>query len=59
MRSYHPCDRVRAAEAPLLAPGQRVFVLHGADGGPILLAGSREAAIADAASRQIETLSIH
>jgi hypothetical protein len=47
------------AEAPLLAPGQRVFVLHGADGSPILLAGTREAAIADAASRQIETLSLH
>lgn len=47
------------AEAPLLAPGQRVFVLHGADGTPILLAGTREAAIADAASRQIETLSVH
>jgi hypothetical protein len=47
------------AEAPLLSPGQRVFVLHGADGSPILLAGTREAAIADAASRQIETLSLH
>jgi hypothetical protein len=47
------------AEAPLLPPGQRVFVLHGADGSPILLAGTREAAMADAASRQIETLSLH
>ena len=46
-------------EAPLLAPGYRVFVLHAADGTPILLADSREAALADAASQQIETVSVH
>jgi hypothetical protein len=47
------------AEAPLLPPGHRIYVLHNADGTPILLAGTRESAIADAASRQIETLSLH
>jgi hypothetical protein len=47
------------AEAPLLPPGHRVFVLHAADGTPILLAESREAALADAASQQIETVSLH
>jgi len=33
--------------------------LHAADGTPILLADSREAALADAASQQIETVSVH
>ena len=47
------------ADAPLLPPGHRVFVLHAADGTPILLADSREAALADAASQQIETVSLH
>jgi hypothetical protein len=36
-----------------------VFVLHAADGTPILLADSREAALADAASQEIETVSVH
>jgi len=47
------------ADAPLLPPGHRVFVLHAADGTPILLADSREAALADAESQQIETVSLH
>ena len=47
------------ADAPLLPPGYCVFVLHAADGTPILLADSREAALADAASQQIETVSVH
>jgi hypothetical protein len=46
-------------EAPLLAPGYRVFVLHAADGTPILLADSREAAMAGAANHEIETVSLH
>jgi hypothetical protein len=47
------------AEAPLLPPGYRVFVLYAADGTPIMLADSREAAMADAANREIETVSLH
>ena len=35
-----------SADAPLLAPGYRVFVLHAADGTPMLIADSREAAMA-------------
>ena len=46
-------------EAPMLAPGYRVFVLHAADGTPILLADSREAALAGAANHEIETVSLH
>jgi len=47
------------AEAPLLPPGHQVFVLYAANGTPILLADSREAAMADAADRKIETVSLH
>jgi hypothetical protein len=47
------------ADAPLLPAGYRVFVLHAADGRPILLADSREAVLADAASQEIETVSLH
>jgi hypothetical protein len=46
-------------EAPLLAPGHVVFVLHCEDGTPILLADTREAAIADAANYRLETVSLH
>jgi len=48
-----------SAEAPLLAPGYRVFVLHAADGTPILLADSHEAAMAGAAKHEVETISVH
>ena len=47
------------AEAPLLPAGHRVFVLYAADGSPIMLADSPEAAMADAAHREIETVSLH
>ena len=47
------------ADAPMLPPGHCVFVLHAADGTPILLADSREAVMADAASQQLETVSLH
>jgi hypothetical protein len=46
-------------EAPMLPAGHRVFVLYAADGSPILLADSREAVMADAADREIETVSVH
>jgi hypothetical protein len=48
-----------SAEAPLLPAGYRVFVLYAADGTPIMLADSRGAALADAADREIETVSLH
>ena len=48
-----------SADAPLLAPGYRVFVLHAADGTPMLIADSREAAIANAWSQELETVSVH
>jgi hypothetical protein len=45
--------------APHLAPGLKLFVLHAADGTPIMLTDSREAAIATAWSQELETVSVH
>lgn len=46
-------------EAPMLAPGQEVYVLHAADGTPILVTDSRESAIANAEHEQLEAVSLH
>jgi len=46
-------------EAPLLAPGQSVFVLYVADGTPVLVTDTHEAAIANAAQAQLEAVSLH
>jgi len=46
-------------EAPQLAPGMQLFALHAADGTPILVTDSREAAVANALSHELETLSVH
>jgi hypothetical protein len=45
--------------APRLAPGLKLFALHAADGTPIMLTDSREAAIANAWSQELETVSVH
>jgi hypothetical protein len=46
-------------QAPNLAPGMKLFALHAADGTPIMLTDSREAAIANAWSQELETVSVH
>jgi len=46
-------------EAPTLEPGMQLFALHAADGTPIMLTDSREAAIANAWSQELETVSVH
>jgi hypothetical protein len=46
-------------EAPQIAPGLQLFALHAADGTPIMLTDSREAAEANAWSQELETLSVH
>ena len=46
-------------QAPELAPGMQLFALHAADGTPIMLTDSREAAIANAWSNELETVSVH
>ncbi|HEX4041271.1 MAG TPA: DUF1150 domain-containing protein [Xanthobacteraceae bacterium] len=47
------------AEMPQMPPGQILFALHAADGTPIMLTDSREAAIANAWSNELETVSVH
>ena len=47
------------ADVPQMAPGQKLFALHAADGTPIMLTDSREAAIANAWSQELETVSLH
>ena len=46
-------------QAPELDPGQQLFTLHAADGTPILLTDSREAAVANAITHELETVSVH
>jgi hypothetical protein len=47
----------KAAEQ--IAPGTQLFALHAADGTPIMLTDSREAAVANAWSHELETVSVH
>jgi len=44
---------------PQMPPGQKLFALHAADGTPIMLTDSREAAVANAWSQELETVSVH
>ena len=46
-------------QAPQIAPGVTLFSLHSADGTPIMLTDTREAAIANAWSQELETVSVH
>ncbi len=47
------------ADVPQLEPGRVLFALHAADGTPIMLTDSREAAVANAWSHELETVSVH
>ena len=46
-------------QAPKIAPGLKLFALHAADGTPIMLTDSKDAAIANAWEHQLETVSVH
>jgi hypothetical protein len=46
-------------QVPQIAPGVQLFALHAADGTPMMLTDSREAAIANAWSQELETVSVH
>jgi hypothetical protein len=46
-------------QAPALEPGTLLYALHAADGTPIMLTDSREAALANAWSQELETVSVH
>jgi len=47
------------AQAPRIAPGLKLFALHAADGTPIMLTDSREAAVANAWSNELQAVSVH
>jgi hypothetical protein len=46
-------------QAPQIAPGLQLFALHAADGTPIMVTDSREAAVANAWSNELQTMSVH
>ena len=46
-------------QAPKLEPGIELFALHAADGTPIMLTDTRESAIANAWSQELEAVSVH
>jgi hypothetical protein len=46
-------------QAPEIAPGVKLFALHAADGTPIMLTDTREAAVANAWSHELEPMSVH
>ena len=46
-------------QAPKIEPGIKLFSLHAADGTPIMLTDSREAAIANAWSNELQAVSVH
>ena len=46
-------------QAPEMAPGIVLFALHAADGTPIMLTDTREAAVANAWSHELEPMSVH
>ncbi len=46
-------------QAPPLQPGLELFALLGADGVPIVLTDSRDAALANAMQHELQTVSVH
>jgi hypothetical protein len=46
-------------QAPEIAPGLKLFALHAADGTPIMLTDSLEAAEANAWSQELQMVSVH
>jgi hypothetical protein len=46
-------------QAPPLAPGMQIFALLAADGSPILLSDSREAAVISAHENSLQMVSLH
>jgi hypothetical protein len=46
-------------QAPQIADGIELFVLHAADGTPMMLTDSREAAVANAWSQSLQPVSVH
>ena len=45
--------------APEIPPGLQLFALHAADGTPIVVTDSRDAAVANAMQQDLEMVSLH
>lgn len=46
-------------QAPAIRPGLQLFALLGADGSPIMLTDSKDAALANAWEHELQTVSVH
>jgi len=46
-------------QAPQLEPGTQLFALNAADGTPIMITDSRESAVANAWSHELDPVSVH
>ncbi len=46
-------------QAPAIRPGLQLFALLAADGSPIMLTDSKDAAIANAWQNELQTVSVH
>jgi len=51
--------RTMFPQAPSIAPGIKLFALYAANGTPIMLTDTREAALANAWSQELEAVSVH
>ena len=51
--------RTMFPQAPKIAPGIKLFALCAANGTPIMLTDTREAALANAWSQELEAVSVH
>jgi hypothetical protein len=51
--------RTMFPQAPNIAPGIKLFALCAANGTPIMLTDTREAALANAWSQELEAVSVH
>ncbi len=60
LRSIKAEDAVRLfPQASPLRPGLKLFALLGADGSPIMLTNSKDAALANAKQHELKTVSVH
>ena len=46
-------------QAPMIAPGTKLYSLQAADGTPSIVTDSREAALANAREHELDTVSVH
>ncbi|MCB4767370.1 DUF1150 domain-containing protein [Ancylobacter sp. Lp-2] len=59
VRPIDSADAARMFPQARLEPGLKLFTLHAADGTPMMLTDSREAAIASAMENELVTVSVH